>query len=63
MHKLVVANYKMNGDKNFYSLVQKEMNKLNIKDTDVVLCPPFVYVPFLNINNVNVFRLIIFISN
>ena len=51
MHKLVVANYKMNGNKEFYTFVQKKLNKLNIKDTNVVLCPPFVYLPFFKIKN------------
>ena len=51
MHKIVVANYKMNGDKNFYLNVQKRLNKLNVKDTDVVLCPPFVYLPFFKTKN------------
>ena len=51
---IFVANYKMNGDKNFYQKVNKEINKLELKDT-VVLCPPFVYMPFLQIKNENVF--------
>ena len=54
MQKLLVANYKMNGDKNFYNAIQKVFNKLKIKDT-VVLCPPFVYMPFFKIKNKNVF--------
>ena len=53
MKKLFVANYKMNGDKNFYQKVNKEINKLDLKDT-VVLCPPFVYMPFLQLKNENV---------
>ena len=51
---IFVANYKMNGDKNFYSEVNKVMNKLKSKDT-VILCPPFVYMPFLDIKNKNMF--------
>lgn len=51
MHKLVVANYKMNGDKEFYTFIQKRLNKLNIKDTKIVLCPPFVYLPFFRLKN------------
>lgn len=51
---IFVANYKMNGDKNFYSEVNKVMNKLKSKDT-VILCPPFVYMPFLDVKNKNMF--------
>ena len=50
MKKLLVANYKMNGDKNFYLNVNKVFNKLKSEDT-IVLCPPFVYMPLLNIKN------------
>lgn len=53
MQKLLVANYKMNGNKDFYQKVSKTINKLKLKDT-VILCPPFVYMPFLKINNKNV---------
>ena len=53
MQKLLVANYKMNGDKNFYNAIQKGFNKLKIKDT-LVLCPPFVYMPFFKIKNKNI---------
>lgn len=51
MHKLVVANYKMNGDTEFYIDHVKKFNKLKVKDTDIVLCPPFVYLPFFNLKN------------
>ena len=51
---IFVANYKMNGNKDFYQKVNKVVNKLKLKDT-VVLCPPFVYMPFLKIRNKNVF--------
>jgi triosephosphate isomerase len=51
MHKLVVANYKMNGGKDFYLSAQKKINKLTVKDTKIVLCPPFVYLPFFKIKN------------
>ena len=54
MKKLLVANYKMNGNKNFYQKVNKVINKLKIADT-VVLCPPFVYMPFFKIKNKNLF--------
>ena len=50
MQKLLVANYKMNGNQNFYKKVNKQINKLKSKDT-VILCPPFVYMPILKINN------------
>ena len=54
MKKLLVANYKMNGDKNFYLQVNKVFNKLKSEDT-IVLCPPFVYMPLLKIKNMSVF--------
>jgi len=54
MQKLLVANFKMNGNKNFYKKVNKEINKLKSKDT-VILCPPFVYMPFFKFKNKNVF--------
>ena len=41
MRKLIVANYKMNGNKEFFHNVQKNIEKS--KDTEIVLCPPFVY--------------------
>ena len=41
MRKLIVANYKMNGNKDFFHNVQKNIEKS--KDTEIVLCPPFVY--------------------
>ena len=53
MKKLLVANYKMNGDKNFYMQVNKVINKTRLEDT-IVLCPPFVYMPFFKIKNKNV---------
>ena len=54
MKKLLVANYKMNGNINFYQKVTKVINKIKVLDT-VVLCPPFVYMPFLKIKNKNVY--------
>ena len=51
MHKLVVANYKMNGDKRFYSSIQSKLNKIKVKDTEIVLCPPFLYLSSFNIKN------------
>ena len=48
MKKLLVANYKMNGNKSFYQKVNKSLNKLKLEDT-VVLCPPFVYMPYMKI--------------
>ena len=46
MRKLIVANYKMNGSKSFYLSALKQIKKISVKDTDLVLCPPFVYLPF-----------------
>ena len=54
MDKLIVANYKMNGNINFYKKVCKKVNILKLKDT-VVLCPPFVYMSFMKIKNKNIF--------
>ena len=54
MKKLFVANYKMNGDKNFYQKVNKVFNKLKSEDT-IILCPPFIYTPLLKIKNKSVF--------
>ncbi len=54
MNMLFIANYKMNGDKNFFKKVNKVFNKLKSEDT-IVLCPPFLYMPFLKIKNKNVF--------
>ena len=54
MSKLIVANYKMNGDKAFYQNVQNKFNNLKLQDTKIILCPPFVYLPSLKINNKNV---------
>ena len=51
MGKLIVANYKMNGDKSFYQNVQEKFKKLKLQDTKIILCPPFVYLPNLKINN------------
>lgn len=48
---IFVANYKMNGDKNFYIKVNKIFSKFKSLDT-IVLCPPFVYTPFLKLKNV-----------
>ena len=50
MQKLIVANFKMNGNVNFYNQVNDKFNSLKLKDT-VILCPPFVYMPFLKIKN------------
>lgn len=48
MRKLIVANYKMNGNCEFFAEVQKKVNDLKVKDTNLVLCPPFVYLNKLN---------------
>lgn len=54
MHKLLVANFKMNGNKQFYIMVNKKFNKIKLQDTKVILCPPFVYLPFMKIKNKNI---------
>ena len=54
MKKLLVANYKMNGNKDFYQKVNKVINKVKTEDT-IVLCPPFVYMPFVKLKNKNMF--------
>ncbi len=46
MHKLIVANFKMNGDKNTYLSLQKKLNSMKVSDTEIILCPPFLYLPF-----------------
>ncbi len=53
--RFVVANYKMNGNKKFYVSAQKKLNTLKLKDTKLVLCPPFVYVQNLKIKNKRIF--------
>lgn len=54
MNKLIVANYKMNGNADFYKKVSQKVNSLKLKDT-VVLCPPFVYIPFMKMKNKSLF--------
>ena len=54
MGKLVVANYKMNGDKNFYQTVQNKFNNLKLQDTKIILCPPFVYLSNFSLSNKNI---------
>lgn len=55
MDKLLIANFKMNGNKQFYLAVNKNFNKIKLQDTKVILCPPFVYLPFFKIKNKKVF--------
>ncbi len=45
-----IANYKMNGDKDFFMSQVQELNKIDAKDTKIVLCPPFIYLPFFKVN-------------
>ncbi len=45
-----IANYKMNGDKDFFISQVQELNKIDTKDTKIVLCPPFIYLPFFKVN-------------
>ena len=54
MKKLVVANFKMNGNEKFYRSYLKKINKLKLSDTEIVLCPPFLYLPFFKIKNKNI---------
>lgn len=55
MDKLLIANFKMTGNKQFYLAVNKNFNKIKLQDTKVILCPPFVYLPFFKIKNKSVF--------
>ena len=54
MQKLIVANYKMNGNKKFYVSAFKKLNNTKVKDTKIVLCPPFVYLDAFKIKNKNI---------
>lgn len=54
MQKLIVANYKMNGSKDFYASAFKKINNTKVKDTEIVLCPPFVYLPIFKSKNKNI---------
>lgn len=54
MHKIIVANYKMNGNLKFYKTVAKKLNNIRNRDTKIILCPPFVYLPNLKIKNKHV---------
>lgn len=49
MDKLVVANFKMNGSKDFYKATIKTLCKEKLLDTKLILCPPFVYLPYIKI--------------
>lgn len=51
MRRLIVANYKMNGDKKLFASIIKKINKLKVMDTKIVLCPPFVYLDEFKIKN------------
>ncbi len=51
---LVIANYKMNCNKSFFLQVNEIMNNLRARGTKIVLCPPFVYLPFFNLKNKSV---------
>ncbi len=46
MGKIIVVNFKMNGSKSFYADLQSKIKNINTKDTKLILCPPFVYLPF-----------------
>lgn len=55
MRKLIVANYKMNGNKKLFADIVKKINKYKVKDTKIVLCPPFVYLDEFKIKSNSVF--------
>src|SRR5688572_1722248 len=48
MRKIVVANWKMNGD---FELIREISSALKLQsfllEIDLILCPPFVFLPFL----------------
>lgn len=46
---LLVANYKMNGDKKFFLSANEKLNNLRAKGAKLVLCPPFCYLADLNL--------------
>ena len=46
-----IANYKMNGDKDFFLSQIEELNKIDTKDTKIILCPPFIYLPFFKMKS------------
>lgn len=46
MSKIIIANYKMNLRLEDYKNILNKVNKKEFKDTNLVLCPPFVYVPY-----------------
>lgn len=48
---LLVANYKMNGDKKFFLSAVEQLNKLRQKDAKIVLCPPFCYLSCFNLKS------------
>lgn len=43
--KLVIANWKMNGDEPLLISHRETLSALNLGKVDVVICPPFVYLP------------------
>lgn len=50
MKSLIVANWKMNPDsleeaKNLFNLIKRGLTKTKNKKLEVVICPPFVYLP------------------
>ena len=50
--QLVAGNWKMNGDKNLVEQMQNQLNKADLSNMDVVICPPFPYLALFE-NNVN----------
>lgn len=45
---LLVANYKMNGDRQFFLSAAEKLNNLRQKGAKLVLCPPFCYLADFN---------------
>lgn len=42
---LVIGNWKMNGDETLLSKMQAILHTLDLSQTEVAICPPFVYLP------------------
>jgi triosephosphate isomerase len=46
--QLVAGNWKMNGDKALVEKMQKKFAAASLKNMDVVICPPFPYLGFID---------------
>lgn len=64
MKKIIAANWKMNPKtvKEAKILFQK-VSKIKSRKTDIVIAPPFVYIPFLKSKNVKIGSQDVFIQN